>query len=311
VNSADVFGLLDTRSLPAIVVHGGAWVRDAVVEPAVKEGVARAAAAGFAILKAGGSALDAIEAAVVVLEEDPNFNAGYGSCLTSDGTVELDASIMVGETLDAGAVTSVKGVRNPVRLARKVMTDSGHLLLAGPGAELFARETGVELVDPLWHATPIQRQRYEELRKEHETTRQIDRRKLGTVGAVAVDLKGHVVAATSTGGTVYKRPGRVGDTPIIGAGTYADDLSAAVSCTGHGESFMKLTTARSTCDAIQRGLSPLAAAEQSAKLLRDRLNGDGGLIVVAPDGRCGWAMNTPRMSRAFMRSGMAEPLAMV
>jgi beta-aspartyl-peptidase (threonine type) len=303
--------LLSTSSRPAIVIHGGAWVRDAAVEPAVIEGVSRAARVGFEVLRAGGSALEAVETAVVVLEENPHFNAGYGSCLTSAGTIEMDASIMDGTTLEAGAVAMLKGVRNPVKLARRVMTHSGHLLLAGDGALAFARELGnVELVAEGWHATEQQRARWDELQRDAERG-EPDRRKLGTVGAVAVDVMGRVAAATSTGGTVFKRPGRIGDTPIIGAGTYADDASAAVSCTGHGESFMRLTTARSTCDAIQQGASPLEAARRSARLLRERLNADGGLIVVAPDGRAGWALNTPRMSRAFLRQGMTEPVAMV
>ncbi len=311
MNASELAALLSTPSLPAIVVHGGAWVRNTEVEPAVIEGVALATRIGFEVLRRGGSALDAVEAAVVALEEDPHFNAGRGACLTSDGTIELDASLMVGRTLDAGAVAAVRGVRNPVRLARRIMTESGHLLLVGDGAVRFAREVGgVELVADDWHMTSTQRSRYEELRAQSAETA-VDRSKLGTVGAVAADLSGSVAAATSTGGTVFKRPGRVGDTPIIGAGTYADDASAAVSCTGHGESFIKLTTARSTCDAVQRGLAPLQAAETAVQLLTDRVGGDGGLIIVAPDGRAGWAFNTPRMSRAFLRAGMTEPIALV
>lgn len=311
MNASEVAALLNTRSLPAIVIHGGAWVRNAEVEPAVLDGVALAARIGFDVLRGGGSALEAVEAAIVALEEDTHFNAGRGACLTSDGTIELDASLMVGRTLDAGAVAAVRGVRNPIRLARRIMTESGHLLLVGDGAVRFARETGgVELVADDWHVTPAQRARYEELRAQ-SVQAAVDRSKLGTVGAVAVNRTGSVAAATSTGGTVFKRPGRVGDTPIIGAGTYADDASAAVSCTGHGESFMKLTTARSTCDAVQRGGTPLEAAEGAVQLLTDRVGGDGGLIVVAPDGRAGWAFNTPRMSRAFLRAGMTEPIALV
>jgi beta-aspartyl-peptidase (threonine type) len=311
VSNADVNALLSTRSLPAIVVHGGAWVRDTEVEPAVLAGVSRAAAAGFAVLKAGGTALDAVEAAAVVLEDDPTFNAGYGSCLTHDGTVELDAAIMRGDTLDAGSVASIHSVRNPVRLARRVMNESGHLMLSGEGAVRFAREIGEEMVAPDWHITPAQRARWEELHREVQETKQIDRRKLGTIGAVAVDLQGGVAAATSTGGTIYKRPGRVGDTPIIGAGTYANNESAAVSCTGHGESFIKLVIAKWAADAVQRGQLPVDAARAAAAYLRERVNGDGGLIIAAPDGRCGWAMNTPKMSRAFMRAGMEAPIAMV
>lgn len=308
---ADVNAVLDRASRPAIVVHGGAWLRDASIEPEVAEGVSRAAAAGFAILSAGGSALDAAEAAVVVLEEDTHFNAGRGSCLTSDGIIEMDASIMNGVNLEAGAVALVRGVRNPVKLARRVMTDSGHLFLGGEGARRFAQEIGgIELVPDDWHVTDIQRARWEDLRRKAALAAP-DRRKLGTVGAVAVDLAGNVAAATSTGGTAFKRPGRIGDTPIIGAGTYADNAMAAVSCTGHGESFIRLTTARATCDAIRLGTSPREAAEAQARLLESRLKADGGLIVVAPDGRAGWAMNTRHMSRAIMRAGLEAPIAMV
>jgi beta-aspartyl-peptidase (threonine type) len=296
---------------PAIVIHGGAWVRDALVEPAVIDGVAHAAQVGFDLLRKGGSALDAVEAAVVALEEDVHFNAGLGSCLTSEGTVEMDASIMDGATLGAGAVAIVRGVRNPIRLARRVMTDSGHLLLAGEGARRFAVELGdVEIVPDDWHVTPNQRARWDELRREADARGAADRRKLGTVGAVAVDLGGHVACATSTGGTAFKRAGRVGDTPIIGAGTYADGTAGAVSCTGHGESFIRLTTARAACDQMRSGLSPLVAAQREIAILGDRVHGDGGLIAVAPDGRAGWAMNTRRMSRAIMREGIEAPVAL-
>lgn len=307
--SATIEELLNRRTLPAIVVHGGAWVRPGIVTQPVIDGVARAADVGFRVLEAGGSATDAVEAAVVALEEDPQFNAGRGSCLTSAGTVEMDASLMVGETLAAGAVANVSGVRNPIRLARKVMTESDHVLLVGDGAWRFGREVGVELVVPAWHVTQAQRARYEELHRD--AGGRPDRTKLGTVGAVAVDLEGHVAAATSTGGTAYKRPGRVGDSPLIGSGTYADDATGAVSCTGHGESIMKLVLAKAACDLVARGESPMDAAQGAADLLRARLGGDGGLIVVAPDGRAGWAMNTPRMSRAFRRSGMTAAFALV
>lgn len=312
IPSSELLRLLASAVRPAILIHGGAGTRvDAPVEPC-EEGAARAAEIGFRVLAAGGSALNAVEAAVTALEEDPTFNAGRGACLTSDGTVEMDASIMDGRTLDAGAVASIRLVRSPIRLARRVMLESDHLLLAGVGAERFAREQGERFEPEEWFITPEQRQRWEELaRAAGETGARPQRRKLGTVGAVAVDFSGHVAAATSTGGTAFKRPGRVGDTPLIGCGTYADDLSGAVSCTGHGESIIKTTLARRTCDALAAGADPQVAAEQAALHLRERVGGDGGLIVIAPDGRAGWAMNTPRMTRALMRAGMNGPIARV
>jgi beta-aspartyl-peptidase (threonine type) len=303
--------LLSLPTRPALVVHGGAWTRPGADPRPYEEGCAIAAEAGFRVLTSGGSALEAVEAAVVVLEDDARFNAGRGSCLTSDGTVEMDASIMWGPALEAGAVASVRGVRNPIRLARRVMRESGHVLLGGAGAERFARECGERFEEEGWFVTPAARARFEELAAEAMRSAAVDRSKLGTVGAVAVDLRGHVAAATSTGGTAFKRAGRVGDTPIVGAGTYADDAGGAVSCTGHGESILKLALAKAASDEMTRGRSPLEAAEACAALLRNRLNGDGGLITVAADGRAGWAMNTGRMSRAFLRGGMAGPVAKV
>jgi beta-aspartyl-peptidase (threonine type) len=185
------------------------------------------------------------------------------------------------------------------------MEDGDHVLMAGEGAVRFGRERGIELVDPLWHVTHEQRARYEELRASPPT-----RGKLGTVGAVAVDLRGRVAAATSTGGTAFKRPGRIGDSPLIGAGTYAESRSGAVSCTGHGESIIKLALAKAACDRMPAS-SPLEAARWASDALRDRVGGAGGLIVIDPAGRAGWAMNTEKMSRALFRAGMASPLAMV
>lgn len=303
--------LFDTSTLPAIVVHGGAGNGTRSPSEPLAKGAAEAAEVGFEVLRKGGSALDAVEAAVVFLEEFPLFNAGRGSCLTADGTVEMDASIMDGRNLEAGAVASVRGVRSPIRLARRVMSDTDHLLLAGEGAERFAREIGAAFEPEEWFITPEQRARYEELLEEVKARPLSNSEKLGTVGAVAVDSQGNVAAATSTGGTILKRPGRVGDTPIIGAGTWADNEAGGISCTGHGESIIRTTLARWTADRMEEGLSPQQAAERAAAHLRQRVDGDGGLIVVAPDGRVGWAMNTLRMSRGFMRAGMGEAAGFV
>jgi L-asparaginase / beta-aspartyl-peptidase len=290
---------------PAVAVHGGAGSLDPD-DPATSggadaprlAGVTRAAEAAWRILASGGGALDAVEAAVRILEDDPTYNAGTGASLTATGEVELDASIMDGQTLRCGAVAVVKDVQNPVVLARRVMERSSLVLLAGPGASAFAREVGVAPYDNALLVTAAQRARWERLRAAPAARA----RGGGTVGAVARDRNGHLAAATSTGGTAMKLPGRVGDTPIIGAGTYADDALAAVSCTGHGESFIRLTLARQAADLVARGLGAMGAAQAAVRLLAERVGGDGGLIVVGPDGEPGFAHNTPVMSRAWSRS---------
>jgi beta-aspartyl-peptidase (threonine type) len=286
--------------IPAIVVHGGAGDLGPG-EPASSggpevfrlEGVRRACAAGHAILRAGGGALDAVEAAVRVLEDDPAFNAGTGATLTAAGDVELDASIMDGETLRCGAVAVVKDVRNPISLARAVMERTEHVLLAGSGASAFAREIGLSPYENGLLVTPRQRARWEAARRGASGSR------AGTVGAVARDVRGHLAAATSTGGMSMKLPGRVGDTAIVGCGTYADDALAAVSCTGHGERIIQLTLARHAADLVARGASAMDAAREAAALLGRRVRGEGGLIVVGPRGEVGFAHNTPVMSRAW------------
>lgn len=286
--------------VPALVVHGGAGDLGAD-DPASSggpeaprlEGVRRACAAGWSILSAGGSALDAVEAAVRALEDDPTFNAGTGATLTAAGDVELDASIMDGASLRCGAVAVVKDVRNPISLARAVMERTGHVFLAGPGASAFAREIGVPACENGLLVTPRQRARWQAARKGASAS------KTGTVGAVARDRAGHLAAATSTGGMSMKLPGRVGDTAVIGCGTYADDALGAVSCTGHGERVIQLTLARHAADLVGRGASAMDAAREAVALLGRRLHGDGGLIVVGPRGEVGFAHNTPAMSRAW------------
>jgi len=251
-------------------------------------------------LSAGGSALDAVEAAVRLLEDDPVFNAGTGATLTSAGDVELDASIMDGASLRCGAVAVVKDVRNPISLARAVMERTHHVLLAGPGASAFAREIGLPPHENGLLVTPRQRRRWEEARAAlRAQARPGAPSKHGTVGAVARDARGHLAAATSTGGMSMKLPGRVGDTALIGCGTYADDALAAVSCTGHGERVIQLTLGRHAADLVGRGASAMDAAREAAALLGRRLQGNGGLIVVGPAGEVGFAHNTAAMSRAW------------
>ncbi len=286
--------------LPAIAVHGGAGALDDSGTSGLgpdaprQEGVGRAAAAAWNLLRRGGSALDAVVLAATLLEDDPTFNAGTGATLTAAGHVELDASLMDGATLAAGAVACVKDVKNPVLLARAVLERSGHLLLVGEGASEFARESGI-------HAWPNERLVIPQQRARFEAARGVKPVVVGggTIGAVARDLAGHVAAATSTGGTFLKRPGRVGDSPIIGAGTYADDRLAAVSSTGHGEPIIRITLARFVADRMGAGLGAAEAAAEGIRVLGARVGGQGGVIVVGPSGEPGFAYNTPAMARAW------------
>ena len=304
--------LLEQKSGPAVVVHGGAGTPPGADPAPYFQGTRRAAEAGLRVLTQGGSALDAACAAALVLEDDPAFNAGTGAALTSSGEVELDASCMDGTGLRAGAVACVRTVKNPILLARRVCDDTPHVLLCGHGAEAFARECGIAEIPNALLITQRQLDRWREL---HEEAQRLGadavRRKIGTIGAVAVDGRGHVAACTSTGGTMYKRPGRVGDTPIIGAGTYADDREGAASSTGLGEAILKVTMARAACVRVREGRSPREAAADAVGLLRERAQGEGGIIVAGPDGRLGWAYNTPRMSRAMVRAGMGSAKAAV
>jgi beta-aspartyl-peptidase (threonine type) len=287
-------------SFPAIAVHGGAGSLDdsgtsGLGPEAPREGgVGRAAAAAWELLRAGGSALDAVVLAARILEDDPTFNAGTGATLTSAGHVELDASVMDGATLSAGAVACVRDVKNPVLLARAVLEQSGHLLLVGEGASGFAREVGILPWPNDRLVIPQQRARFDAARGRKPVTVGG-----GTIGAVARDCRGHVAAATSTGGTFLKRPGRVGDSPLIGAGTYADDRLGAVSSTGGGEKIIQVTLARHVADLVGAGLGAAEAAAEGIRTLGSRVGGQGGVIVVGPGGEPGFAYNTPSMARAW------------
>lgn len=273
----------------AILVHGGAGRHrpDDDVD-AAKHGCLVAARAGHAVLSRGGPALDAVEAAVRVLEDDPVFNAGIGAALTRDGRAELDASVMDGATLSAGSVACVTCFQNPITLARKVMEETPHVMLVGAGAEAFGRERGLPVIANEVLVTAHARR---ELERHRVST--------GTVGAVAVDANGHVAAATSTGGTTGKLPGRVGDSPLIGCGTYADDSKAAVSCTGLGEAIIRVTLARHAADLVGSGLDGFEAARRAVRCL-ERARGEAGLILVTPAGQVAWAFSTERMSRAWV-----------
>ena len=274
---------------PAVVVHGGAGRAETSAAAARADGCAKAAEAGWAILAEGGTAVDAVTAAVAYLEADPLFNAGVGACLTSDGTIELDASIMDGRRMAAGAVALVSSVVHPVQLARAVMDNGRHVLLAAAGAEAFARVQGLETVPPTHFITSRQRQRW-------ETADQADH---GTVGAVALDVCGHVAAATSTGGIMYKCRGRVGDSAVIGAGTYADDRAGAASATGHGEAIILAGLAKAAVDLLRQGVHPVLAAPQAVKIVSDAGPADAGLILVDRFGRVATALNTEHMPIGF------------
>jgi beta-aspartyl-peptidase (threonine type) len=286
----------------SLVLHGGAAVieRDRLTptqDRVARAGLTLALETGSARLAAGGSALDAVEAAVRVLEEDPYFNAARGAAFTREGTIELDAAIMDGRTRAAGAVARVTETRSPVGLARRVMTDSPHVLLSGDGAERFAREQGVEAVEPDWFATPERRRQLEELLAHGGDAFDIDM-KYGTVGAVACDAAGHVAAATSTGGVMGKRWGRIGDSPLIGAGTYADDRSAAVSCTGSGEFFMRVGVGHEIGARMRLAGESAQAAADAVMAEVQALGGTGGVIVTTRGGEAIWRFTTPGMYRA-------------
>ena len=313
----------------ALVVHGGAGAitRDELrreQDEAYREAMAAAAQAGADVLRAGGSALDTVEAVIRLLEDDPLFNAGRGAAFTAEGRNELDASIMDGATLRAGAVAGVTTTRHPISAARAVIESSAHVMLGGEGADAFARSQGLEQVDPAYFFTE---RRWQAL--EHGLSRlglPIPSRpvgaardpspraalvheegKHGTVGVAALDVYGDVAAGTSTGGASAKRWGRGGDSPIIGAGTYASNRAAAVSCTGAGEYFIRLGVAHEICALVQhRGLSLQEACDQVIQHDLTALRGDGGVIAVAPDGQMAWSFNTSGMYRARIAEG--EPL---
>jgi L-asparaginase / beta-aspartyl-peptidase len=292
--------------MTTIVVHGGAWDIPVEEHEAHLAGCAKAAIAGNAILTAGGTSLDAVEAAVRWLEDDPTFDAGRGSFLNAAGEVEMDAIVMSGRDLRIGSVAAVRNVRHPVTLARHVMQDTNHCMLAGQGAVDFARSIGMEMVPTSDLLTEREIARWNALRKEKgynqrsAFARADPDHPMGTVGAVALDDEGNISAATSTGGTPSKMPGRVGDSPLVGCGTYADNLTAAVSVTGYGESIMKVTLARRVCGNIERGMDISRAADEAIAYLGSRVDGLAGLIAVDSKGNWTRRFNTPHMAFAVI-----------
>jgi beta-aspartyl-peptidase (threonine type) len=290
---------------PVLVVHGGAWAMPDDMVQAHLQGVRNALVAGWRVLERGGPALDAVEEAVVIMEDDETFDAGRGSFLNRDGKVQLDALIMDGSTLRAGGVGCVERLKNPIRAARKILSESPHVYFVSEGAEQFAAEHGVALCrnEDLVVAREVERLReYQELAARGSAN---DGEDLfapsishDTVGAVALDRGGNIAAATSTGGTLNKAPGRLGDSSLIGCGCYADNLSAAASTTGWGEPIMKLVLAKWTADRVSAGNLPEWAAQEAMNYLKQRLNGHGGIIVLNAQGQFGIAHNTPRMAWA-------------
>ena len=330
-----------TTHTPTLLVHGGAWAIPPDEAPTHEAGVRSALEVGYAVLSRGGSALDAVEAAVTILEDDPTFDAGRGSFLTSDGRVQLDALLMDGGRMKAGGVACVERLRNPIKAARLILERSPHIYLVGPGAEQFAHAHGMTLIENSELVLERERERLAQTQARQATgdpdetfsgaTLHDDKspetavkgtgfspyikpakedqalppegREFSpsadshdTVGAVALDARGNLAAATSTGGTLNKTPGRVGDSSLIGCGCYADNLSAAVSLTGWGEPIMKLVLGKWATDRVASGAAPEIAAQEAISYLYNRLGGHGGIILLGPDGRFGLAHNTPAMA---------------
>jgi beta-aspartyl-peptidase (threonine type) len=288
----------------ALAVHGGAGVNrgEALLDTdtrGIRDGLAAALDAGGRVLARGGSSLDAVELAVRVLEDSPLFNAGRGAVFNADGDIELEASIMRGRTLEAGAVAGLRRIRNPVSVARKVMEQSPHVFLHGANAESFAIAQGLESVDPTWFHTAHRRQALEAARRgSPPRPKSVTPGEQGTVGAVALDCTGEVAAATSTGGLTNKWAGRIGDSPLIGAGCYASNTACAVSCTGQGEYFIRATVARDIAALIEfAGYSPEAAAERIVHARLGSLGGQGGAVVIDTAGTVAFAFNTEVMLR--------------
>jgi len=298
-----------------IAVHGGAGtIAPNQLEPereaAIRDALERAVRAGHEVLTHGGHSQDAVVAAIHILEDAPEFNAGRGAVLTNTGTIEMDASIMNGETLEAGAVAAIQRVRHPIDAAVAVMKHSPHVMLTGEGAITFAARAGLEMMDQDWFMTDFRRRELESIQAESQTATRLSESWFSTVGAVALDSRGNLAAATSTGGMTNKRWGRVGDTPIIGAGTYADNRSCAVSGTGHGEFFIRHAVAHDICARKRyQGVSLAEAADEVINRVLLDAGGSGGVIAIDPDGQISMPFNTTGMYRAAIdRDGQLQVL---
>ncbi|HKW16071.1 MAG TPA: isoaspartyl peptidase/L-asparaginase [Terriglobales bacterium] len=294
---------------PVLLVHGGAWAIPDELVAAHLNGVNKALETGWGILQKGGSALDAVEEAVVIMENDEAFDAGRGSFLNREGKVQLDALIMDGATLRAGGVGCVERLANPIRAARKVLSESPHVYFVADGAERFAQEHGISLCknEDLVITREVERLRAFQANVS-EKSQELFAPTIShdTVGAVALDSDGNIAAATSTGGTLNKAPGRLGDSSLIGCGCYADNQTAAASTTGWGEPIMKLVLAKWAADRVASGNLPQWVAAEAMNYLKDRVNGHGGIILLDAQGRFGIAHNTPRMAWAFQTINKLE-----
>ena len=288
-----------TSRVPALLVHGGAGANPSSGLEDLRRGIRDAVAAGWSVLIEGGGAVAAVEAAVCALEDNPRFNAGRGSALTAEGTVEMDASIMEGDGLRNGAVACVTAMRHPISLARRILEDGRHSFFVGEGAMARARALGVPFCDPEELITDAQRKRLESAIGGTGGA--------GTVGAVALDRRGLIAAATSTGGMAGKLPGRVGDSPLIGCGTYAESTSGGVSCTGDGEAIIRVVLARRTVEILKAAADPMHACQVAMDVLLEEGRGSGGLICIDWRGRLGWAHSTPLMPVGFMSPGHDAP----
>ena len=294
---------------PSLIVHGGAWDIPDEAVVACNEGCGNALAAGWSVLASGRSAIEAVEAAIVVLEDHPVFDAGYGSHLNADGKVECDAIVMDGATLRAGAAAGLQRTKNPIRLARKILEECPHMMLIADGAERFAKDRGLALCTPEELVSEAEWEAYLRCREDEHAAENHRGHEQGTVGAVALDSHGRLFAATSTGGTCCKLPGRVGDSPLIGCGCYADSEAGGVSCTGYGEAIMKIVMAKTAVDFLRRpslpGESELAVANRAAQdavdLLATRGKGTGGLILLDRSGTPAFAFNSPRMAYGYVK----------
>jgi L-asparaginase / beta-aspartyl-peptidase len=308
---------------PSLIVHGGAWDIPDEAILACDAGCRDALKEGWSILSRGGSALDAVEAAIVVLEDEPVFDAGFGSHLNLDGRVECDAIVMNGATLRAGAVAALQRIRNPIRLARAVLEHCPHMMLVGEGAERFAKDAGMALCDAAELVSEAEREAWRVCSQDKHAAEHHRGHEQGTVGAVAIDAQGRLFAATSTGGTCCKLPGRVGDSPLIGCGCYADSSAGGVSCTGYGEAIMKIVMAKTATELLRSGRNAfcvadssrdskslaaqscaadtaMLAARQAVHLLGSRTHATGGLILLDCEGNPGFAFNTPRMAYGYV-----------